>query len=136
MHRRLLPHAGSPASLNVERNCSRVPKITGIQKCINAQSSVRLFWIGVPVISNRLGITKFSLRTLYKTCKNRKIVELHLSYKTRHNKMWEHYTRRGRLSYDFLSYCVGKTFSVCGYSIVVKKLRRSITVINLQSLLV
>lgn len=53
---RTLPDEGSPASLNVARNLSSFPKTEGIQKCIKAQSSVRLFWIGVPVISNRLGM--------------------------------------------------------------------------------
>lgn len=59
-----------PASLNVEINCSNVANIEGIQKCIKAQSSERLFWIGVPVISNRLGMTKRCSSTLYKTCKS------------------------------------------------------------------
>lgn len=62
------PDEGSPTSLKVERNCSSVPNTEGIQKCIKAQSSERLFWMGVPVINNRLGIRKRSMRTLYRTC--------------------------------------------------------------------
>lgn len=77
-------HEASPASLNDERNFSNVPNTKGIQKRIKAQSSVRLFCIGVPVISNFLGIRKRSSRTLYKTYWNLTTRNLQLELKRKH----------------------------------------------------
>jgi hypothetical protein len=63
----IIPVSDSPASLNVERNSSSFPNIEGKQKCIKAHNSERLFWIGVPVSSRRLGMMKRCSRTLYST---------------------------------------------------------------------
>lgn len=66
----ILLWVAAAACPKASRNPSKSLKTNGMQKWSKAQSSVRLFWTGVPVRSSRRGNIYCSSSNLYSTCTN------------------------------------------------------------------